>query len=85
MIVSRGLLHVNLNVADAEHSIDFYCNVLERVEAHDGSIIKQGNRGVASLGEAFAYVRDPDGYAIEVATQAILYAEFRKSQLGTQP
>ena len=151
MIVSRGLLHVNLNVAEAERSIGFYCNalgfevvsdsseiqdigsgvedvrqviltvpntgtllaltqakslplgaaglnhlglvvgsdmdvasVLERVEAHGGSVIRHGDRGTANLGEAFAYVRDPDGYAIEVATQAILYADFRESQPGVR-
>ena len=143
MIVSRGLLHVNLNTENAERSTGFYCNVLgfevvsdssdvqdigsgledvrqviltvpntgtilaiteakslpvgapglnhlglvvdsdadvahvlEGVEGHGGSVIKHGSRGTADLGEAFAYVRDPDGYAIEVATQAVLYASF---------
>jgi len=59
--------------------------VLVGVEAHGGTVIKHGNRGTPSLGETFAYVRDPDGYAIEVATQAILYANFRELQPEPRP
>ena len=47
--------------------------ILERIEALGGSVQKQGRREVGGISEEFAYVRDPDGYAIELSTQAILY------------
>ena len=69
-IGAGGLNHLGLVVED-----DAACgDVLDRVEVLGGSIGKKGTRDEAGVSEAFAYVRDPDGYAIEVSTQAILYA-----------
>jgi catechol 2,3-dioxygenase-like lactoylglutathione lyase family enzyme len=50
--------------------------MVQRVTAHGGAVQKQGTREGARVTEAFAYVRDPDGYALELSTQAILYAQF---------
>jgi catechol 2,3-dioxygenase-like lactoylglutathione lyase family enzyme len=48
--------------------------LLSLVRAHGGSIGRTGVREVRGCSEAFAYVKDPDGYAIELATQAALYS-----------
>ena len=49
--------------------------IAQRVTALGGTVHQQGRREVAGVAEAFAYVRDPDGYAIELSTQPILYAQ----------
>ena len=48
--------------------------LLELVRENGGSIEREGTREHRGCKEAFAYVRDPDGYAIELATQAALYS-----------
>jgi len=50
--------------------------ILARIEGYGGSIQKRGTRAAGGVSEEFAYVRDPDGYAIELSTQAILYSQF---------
>lgn len=37
-----------------------------------GKLVYQGSREEEGLSEVVAYVRDPDGYSIELSTQAIL-------------
>jgi len=44
-----------------------------------GSLVRRGVRSEGRTHETFAYVRDPDGYAIEIATQAILRRTLRRS------
>jgi catechol 2,3-dioxygenase-like lactoylglutathione lyase family enzyme len=48
-------------------------SMLREVERCGGKIRKQGHREYGGVSEQFAYVEDPDGYVIELATQAILY------------
>jgi catechol 2,3-dioxygenase-like lactoylglutathione lyase family enzyme len=139
--MTRGLIHVNLNVADLERSVAFYqaafgFDLVERSEetierdgarvlvrqailttpgAGDllaltqadgfpvgpgglnhlglvlptdvavdaaidaalragGSLVRRGERDGNGAHEVYAYVRDPDGYAVEVSTQAVLRA-----------
>jgi catechol 2,3-dioxygenase-like lactoylglutathione lyase family enzyme len=66
MARTRGLLHLNLNVADLARSVAFYREVFGLELAH----------------EVYAYVRDPDGYAIELSTQAILRSRLATRQLA---
>jgi len=47
--------------------------MLIEVERCGGKIRKQGCREYGGISEQFAYIEDPDGYVIELATQAILY------------
>ncbi|MBY0401010.1 VOC family protein [Myxococcota bacterium] len=64
-----GLNHVGLILeADVECT-----EIVARVEALGGAVQKRGRREEDGVAEEFAYVRDPDGYAIELSTQAILY------------
>ena len=51
--------------ADVEHAIATALGC-------GGTLIRRGERQDGGLREVFAYVRDPDGHAIELATQAIL-------------
>jgi len=67
----RGLNHLGLVLVSDEA-----CHpILERVERLGGTIQKQGVREAAGVSEVFAYVRDPDGYAVELSTQAIVYSQ----------
>ena len=66
-----GLNHVGL-VLDSDEGVT---EMAQRVTALGGAVHKQGRREGARVAEAFAYVRDPDGYAIELSTQAILCAQ----------
>jgi lactoylglutathione lyase len=66
-----GLNHLGLVLATDEGVME----MAQRVAACGGAVDKQGRREVAGVSEAFAYVRDPDGYAIELSTQAILYEQ----------
>ena len=68
----RGLNHLGL-VLESDTDLDA---LIPRVTANGGSIQKQGTRQQSGESEAFAYVRDPDGYALELSTQAILYGRF---------
>jgi hypothetical protein len=42
--------------------------MIQRVPIFGGMVQKQGKWESAGISEVFAYVRDPDGYAIELAT-----------------
>lgn len=67
--------HFGVVVDDTE-----VAELTKRVEAAGGSIIEQGVREEHGIQEPYAYVRDPDGYAIEIASQSIVYAQdFRRS------
>jgi catechol 2,3-dioxygenase-like lactoylglutathione lyase family enzyme len=70
-----GLNHLGLILAS-----DSECSALaERVLASGGSVQKSGLREAGGISEAFAYVCDPDGYALELSTQAILYDRILQS------
>jgi lactoylglutathione lyase len=45
---------------------------IKKVEQHGGTVRSQGDREHEGIREAFAYVQDPDGYDVELSTQAIL-------------
>jgi lactoylglutathione lyase len=64
-----GLNHLGLILASDEAVTE----MVQHVSAFGGTVQRQGRREEAGITEAFAYVRDPDGYAIELSTQAILY------------
>ena len=69
-----GMSHFGIVVDDAEVAA-----MTKRVEVAGGTIIEQGVREEDGIKEPFAYVRDPDGYAIEIASQSIVYAQdFRR-------
>jgi catechol 2,3-dioxygenase-like lactoylglutathione lyase family enzyme len=70
--VGRGVLkHLGLVfTSDADVK-----EIAQRATASGGLVQKQGTRETAGISEAFAYVRDPDGYVIELSTRAILYAQ----------
>lgn len=53
--------------------------LLERVVEKGGALGRSGTREDRGIREAFAYVSDPDGYAIELSTQAGLYACLRET------
>ncbi len=42
-----------------------------------GELIREGEREENGVIEAFAYVRDPDGYAIELSTQELIVGRIR--------
>ena len=50
---------------------------IERAVQLGGGIIRQGERDGNGVHEVFAYIRDPDGYAIEFSTQEILLRSTR--------
>jgi len=60
-----GLNHLGL-ILDADESV---MEMTQRVTGLGGLVHKQGRREGAGVSEAFAYVHDPDGYAIELSTQ----------------
>src|SRR5262245_29900561 len=45
---------------------------VQQVERHGGKVCSHGDREHEGLREDFAYVKDPDGYDVELSTQAIL-------------
>jgi len=67
-----GLNHLGL-LLDSDADVTA---MVQRMTTHGGTIQQQGTREGAGVAEAFAYVRDPDGYALELSTQAMLYAQF---------
>jgi len=71
-VAAGGLNHLGL-VLDSDEDVT---EMVQRATAHGGTIQKEGTRERAGVSEAFAYIRDPDGYAIELSTQAVLYAMF---------
>ena len=69
-----GMSHFGIVVDDTEVAA-----ITKRVEAAGGIILKQGVREENGIKEPFAYVRDLDGYAIEIASQSIIYnQDFRR-------
>ena len=71
LVGATGLNHLGLIVESDEE----VASIVERVPHSGGIVQKQGHREGMGFSEAFAYVRDPDGYAIELATQNIVYAQ----------
>jgi predicted nucleotidyltransferase len=69
-----GLNHLGL-VLESDEEVT---QMVQRVPTFGGVVQKQGRREGAGIAEAFAYVRDPDGYAIELSTQALLYRQLRE-------
>lgn len=65
---SGGLNHVGYIF----ESDDDVRAAVRNVERCGGKVCSQGDREHAGLREAFAYVQDPDGYDVELSTQAIL-------------
>ena len=65
-----GMSHFGIIVEDAE--VEALAN---KVVAYGGTILEHGVREENGVAEPFAYVRDPDGYAIEIASQSIVYAQ----------
>lgn len=64
-----GMNHFGLVVPDDEVE-----RIVARVVVAGGKVLKSGLRSHGSVDEAFAYIQDPDGYAIEVCSQRILYS-----------
>jgi catechol 2,3-dioxygenase-like lactoylglutathione lyase family enzyme len=56
---SGGYEHFGITVLDREHLDD----AIAEVEAHGGSLVEKGEH---APGIPYAYVRDPDGYVIEI-------------------
>jgi catechol 2,3-dioxygenase-like lactoylglutathione lyase family enzyme len=72
----HGMSHFGIIVDDTEVAV-----ITKRVENAGGTIIEQGVREDNSIQEPFAYVRDLDGYAIEISSQKIVYAQdFRRKE-----
>jgi catechol 2,3-dioxygenase-like lactoylglutathione lyase family enzyme len=72
----HGMSHFGIIVENEEVEI-----LIKKVESYGGSILKQGLREENGVKEPFAYVRDPDGYAIEIASQQIIYSmDFRRAK-----
>jgi catechol 2,3-dioxygenase-like lactoylglutathione lyase family enzyme len=65
----HGMSHFGFVMPDEEVLL-----ILERLEHAGGSIIQSGKRSHDGVEEEFAYVRDLDGYAIELSPQRILYS-----------
>jgi catechol 2,3-dioxygenase-like lactoylglutathione lyase family enzyme len=65
-----GLDHIGF-VLDSDTEL---AALLARVVAAGGSVGRNGERMVHGCRERFAYLRDPDGYAIELSTQAGIYS-----------
>jgi mycothiol synthase len=65
-----GMSHFGIIVEDAEVEA-----LAKKVVACGGIILEHGVREENGVVEPFAYVRDPDGYAIEIASQSIVYAQ----------
>jgi len=70
----KGLNHIGL-VVDSDEDVSRF---VDGVVSFGGFVQKRGVREHAGTREAFAYVHDPDGYVIELSTQAILYARFHE-------
>jgi lactoylglutathione lyase len=71
-----GMSHFGIIVEDDEVEA-----LIKQVVACGGTILKHGVREENGVKEPFAYVRDPDGYAIEIASQSIVYAaDFRRAK-----
>ena len=64
-----GLNHLGL-ILESDEEVTA---IVQRVPVCGGIVQKQGRRENLGISEVFAYVRDPDGYAVELSTQAILY------------
>jgi catechol 2,3-dioxygenase-like lactoylglutathione lyase family enzyme len=70
----NGMSHFGIVVEDDEVEA-----LTATVESCGGTVIEKGVREESGIKEPFAYIRDPDGYAIEIASQSIVYAQdFRR-------
>ncbi len=70
----HGVSHFGLVVQDAEVEA-----ITKKVESCGGTIIEKGLREDNGVQESFAYVRDPDGYIIEISSQQIVFSmDFRR-------
>lgn len=70
---THGVSHFGLVVENAEVEA-----VTKKVESYGGTIIEKGLCEDNGVKESFAYVRDPDGYAIEIFSQQIVFSiDFR--------
>jgi catechol 2,3-dioxygenase-like lactoylglutathione lyase family enzyme len=71
-----GMSHFGIIVEDDEVEA-----LTKKVVACGGTILEHDVREENGIREPFAYVRDPDGYAIEIASQSIVYAaDFRRAK-----
>ena len=69
-INAGGLDHLGF-ILESNAELD---SILERVRRAGGTLMRSGERESHGITEAFAYVRDPDGYAIELSTQSGAYS-----------
>jgi catechol 2,3-dioxygenase-like lactoylglutathione lyase family enzyme len=65
---SGGLNHIGF-IFDSDEEVRA---AILRVERHGGKLRSHGDREQDGVREAFAYIQDPDGYDVELSTQAIL-------------
>lgn len=67
---SAGLNHIGFNFESDED----VRAAIAAVPRHGGKVVKEGEREEDGVREVFAYVQDPDGYYVELSTQAIVFA-----------
>lgn len=70
---SAGLNHIGFSF----NSDDDVRTAIAVVPRCGGKIIKEGEREEEGVREVFAYVQDPDGYFVEMSTQAIVFSASR--------
>jgi lactoylglutathione lyase len=75
-IGNAGLNHIGFNFESDED----VRTAIEAVPRHGGKIVKEGEREEGGVREVFAYVQDPDGYYVEMSTQAIVFSASRARQ-----
>ena len=73
---SAGLNHIGY-IFDSDEEVRA---AAQQVERHGGKVRRQGDREHDGQREAFAYVQDPDGYDVELSTQAILLSGIEKQR-----
>jgi catechol 2,3-dioxygenase-like lactoylglutathione lyase family enzyme len=70
---THGVSHFGIVVEDTEVEA-----ITKKVESCGGTIIEKSLHEDNGVKESFAYVRDPDGYVIEISSQQIfLSMDFR--------
>ena len=73
---SAGLNHIGFNFkSDEDVRV-----AIEAVPHYGGKMVKAGEREEEGVREVFAYVQDPDGYYVEMSTQAIVFSASRARQ-----
>ncbi len=68
---SAGLNHIGFNFYSDEDVLE----ALAVVPMHGGKVVRTGEREEIGIREFFAYVRDPDGYTIELSTQVLVSSQ----------